>query len=162
MRQRTGWPELPTALTCWRYTGEAYQISIEPAAAGHRYTRAQDAPPAPPRYIEDLLELLASFEGMILRREALLSFHGIQVPLLSTASAAAAPGPSVPPPTAGRERQAPARSRDRARSDAIEPGSEAQSSSGSGSGSASGSDSGTDRDNSESPPRKRTKMASRA
>ncbi|GMP24169.1 hypothetical protein CsSME_00001532 [Camellia sinensis var. sinensis] len=127
-------------------------------------TRARELPTALTcwRYIEDLLELLASFEGMILRREALLSFHGIQVPLLSTASAAAAPGPSVPPPTAGRERQAPARSRDRARSDAIEPGSEAQSSSGSGSGSASGSDSGTDRDNSESPPRKRTKMASRA
>ncbi|GMP24295.1 hypothetical protein CsSME_00001610 [Camellia sinensis var. sinensis] len=83
-RQGTGWLELPTALTCWRYTGEAYQIPIEPAAAGYRYTRAHDAPPictaflASPGYTEGLLELLASFEGMILRRETLLSFHGIQ------------------------------------------------------------------------------------
>ncbi|CAL5364253.1 unnamed protein product [Camellia sinensis] len=73
---------------------------------------SQEMIQAPPRYTEDLLELLASFEGMILRRE---------VPPLSTASAAAAPGPSVPPPAAGRERQAPAPSRDRARSDATEP-----------------------------------------
>ncbi|GMP90465.1 hypothetical protein CsSME_00041583 [Camellia sinensis var. sinensis] len=77
-RQRTGWPKLPTALTCWRYIREAYQIPIEPTAAGHRYVRGHDAPPAPPRYTEDLLELLASFDGMILRREALLGFHGIQ------------------------------------------------------------------------------------
>ncbi|GMP40097.1 hypothetical protein CsSME_00010669 [Camellia sinensis var. sinensis] len=77
-RQGTEWPELPTALTCWRYTGEAYQIPIEPAAARHRYNKALDAPPAPTGYTEDLLELLASFKGMILRREALLSFYGIQ------------------------------------------------------------------------------------
>ncbi|KAF5933525.1 hypothetical protein HYC85_029696 [Camellia sinensis] len=44
VRQRTDWPELPTALTCWQYTGEAYQIPIEPAAARHRYVRAHDAP----------------------------------------------------------------------------------------------------------------------
>ncbi|GMP23912.1 hypothetical protein CsSME_00001352 [Camellia sinensis var. sinensis] len=87
-RQGIGWPELPIALTCWWYTGEAYQIPIELAAAGHRYTRAHDAPLlctkflAPPRYTEDLLELLASFEGMILRREALLHFHGIQYILI--------------------------------------------------------------------------------
>ncbi|KAL7254093.1 hypothetical protein ACSBR1_008482 [Camellia fascicularis] len=37
--------ELLTELTCWRYTREAYQIPIEPPAAGHRYIRAPDSPP---------------------------------------------------------------------------------------------------------------------
>ncbi|GMP27647.1 hypothetical protein CsSME_00003542 [Camellia sinensis var. sinensis] len=114
MRER-----LPTALTCWRYTGEVCQIPIEPAAAGHRYVSAPDAPPG---YIEDLLELLTSFEGIILRREALLGFHGIQVLPIPTAPAAVAPGPSVSLPAARRERQAPARSRGRARSARAESG----------------------------------------
>ncbi|GMP44788.1 hypothetical protein CsSME_00013568 [Camellia sinensis var. sinensis] len=160
----TGARKLPTALTCWRYTGETYQIPIEPPAAGHRYIRAPDAPPASPGYTEDLLELLATFEGMILRREALLGFHSIQVLLIPTAPAAVAPGPSVPPPTAGRERQAPARSRGRARSAQPRPGSEVESIDDSRSGSASGSDNGADRDNAakSTPLRKRTKRASRA
>lgn len=59
---------------------------------------------------------------MILRREALLGFHGIQVPPIPSALAGAAPGPTVPPPTAGRERQAPARNRGRARGARAESG----------------------------------------
>ncbi|KAF5933847.1 hypothetical protein HYC85_030018 [Camellia sinensis] len=42
-RRGFGWPELPTELTCWQYTREAYQIPIEASAAGHRYVRALDS-----------------------------------------------------------------------------------------------------------------------
>ncbi|GMP40999.1 hypothetical protein CsSME_00011253 [Camellia sinensis var. sinensis] len=155
------YPELPTALTCWGYTGEAYQIPIESAAVGHRYVSAPDAPPAPPGYTEDLLELLASFGGMLLRREALLGFHNIQVLLIPTSPTTTAPGPSVPPPEARRERQAPTCKRGRARSTRADS-SETESSDDSGSGSASGSDNGANGDSFESPPKKRKKRASRA
>ncbi|KAI7995871.1 Protein MAIN-LIKE 2, partial [Camellia lanceoleosa] len=43
IRQGFGWPALPTELTSWRHTGEAYQIPIEPAPAGHRYVRAPNS-----------------------------------------------------------------------------------------------------------------------
>ncbi|XP_028057301.1 uncharacterized protein LOC114261261 [Camellia sinensis] len=45
-RQSFGWPELPTELTGWRYSGEAYQILIEPSLPSHRYVRTPDSPPA--------------------------------------------------------------------------------------------------------------------
>ncbi|XP_028112622.1 zinc finger CCHC domain-containing protein 10-like [Camellia sinensis] len=35
-RQSFDWPELPTELTSWRYTEEAYRILIEPPVAGTR------------------------------------------------------------------------------------------------------------------------------
>ncbi|XP_028080936.1 uncharacterized protein LOC114282455 [Camellia sinensis] len=112
--QATGSPETPTMLTCWRSIGMAYQIPIEPAEARHRYVRGRDVPSAPPEYIKELLELLASFEGMILKREALLSLHGIQVQVIPRAPATAtAPAPSPRPSIAkGKERWAPARSRE--------------------------------------------------
>ncbi|XP_028076414.1 uncharacterized protein LOC114278545 [Camellia sinensis] len=100
--RRAGWPEFLTELTGWRYSREAYQIPIKPPLAGHRYVRALDAPPASTEYVEGLLEMLASLEGMILRRESILSFHGIEVPPLPTAVATAAVRPSVPSPAAGR------------------------------------------------------------
>lgn len=104
-RQSFGWPELPTELTGWRYTREAYRIPTEPSVAGHRYVRVPDSPLAPAGYVEGLLTMLASFEGMILRREKLLGFHGIQVPSLPTAVAAVVAGPSAPPPAVKRERE---------------------------------------------------------
>lgn len=40
-RQRTNWPELPTTLTCWQHTGDAYQVPIKPMAAGHELIRVR-------------------------------------------------------------------------------------------------------------------------
>lgn len=118
VKQGFDWLAHPTELTCWRHTGEAYQIPIEPASAGHRYVRAPDSPPAPTGYVEGLLEMLASFDSMILRREALLGFYNIQVlPIPMGPAAPAAPAPAVPPlTTKRRERQAPARGQARRRS----------------------------------------------
>ncbi|XP_028127109.1 uncharacterized protein LOC114323651 [Camellia sinensis] len=121
-RQSFGWPELLTKSTGWQYTGEAYRIPIEPPVAGHKYVRAPDSPPEPARYIKGLLEMLASFEGMILRREALFGFHGIQVPPLPIAPVTAVAGPSAPPPPVGRERQVPVCGRGWAKSAQAESG----------------------------------------
>ncbi|XP_028078521.1 uncharacterized protein LOC114280335 [Camellia sinensis] len=59
---------------------------------------------------------------MILRREAVLGFHGIQVPPIPSVLTGAAVGPAVPPSAAGRECQAPARSHGRARGTRTESG----------------------------------------
>lgn len=112
--QATGWLEIPTMLTYWRPIKASYQILIQLAEARHRYVKACDAPPAPPEYTEGLLKLVALFESMILRREALLSLHGIQVPAVPRAPAVVATlAPSPPSPTAeGRERRVPVNSRE--------------------------------------------------
>ncbi|XP_028118967.1 uncharacterized protein LOC114316515 [Camellia sinensis] len=116
-RQRTDWPELPTTLTCWRHTGDVYQVLIEPAVAGHELVGVRGSTQASIEYIGGALKLITSLMGMVQRREALLSHYGVQIPpILMTLVTAAAPAPTVPPPTVGRkERQTPARSRGRAR-----------------------------------------------
>ncbi|KAI7982454.1 Protein MAIN-LIKE 2, partial [Camellia lanceoleosa] len=73
-----GWPDLPTEQTGWRYSGEPYQIPIEFPLPSHGYVRTPDSPPPSTGYVKVLLEVFASFEDMILRRETMLSSHGIQ------------------------------------------------------------------------------------
>lgn len=100
-----GWPDIPTELTGWRYRS-SYPISIEPPMPDHRHVSDPDSPPVcstafhlslrylgihsvlddlslyvqPPReYMEGMLRLVASLEGMVLRREAQLSIMGFQV-----------------------------------------------------------------------------------
>lgn len=113
----------------------------------HRYVRTPDSPPPSIGYVEGLLEVMASFEGMILRRETMLSSHDIQVTPLQT-------GPSEPSPAAGREIQARGRGRRRvpARRDDDDESSEdeepvspqSKSSKGGGDGTSSGSMGGDD------------------
>ena len=101
-----GWPDMPTELTSWRF-GAPYQVSLEPPLPDHRYVRDPDSPPVcfialiyqsdiwtfipllivlhlylqpPVEYTDELLGMLATFEGMILRREAQLAIMGVQVP----------------------------------------------------------------------------------
>ncbi|XP_028098850.1 uncharacterized protein LOC114298483 [Camellia sinensis] len=84
--QYVGWPDLPTGLTGWEYR-TPYLIPLEPPRPDHRY---------PPReYIEGLLGVVASLEGMVLRRETMLCASGVQVPPLWT-------GPSRPSRAAKR------------------------------------------------------------
>lgn len=120
-RQRTGWPKLPTTLTCWRHTGDAYQVVIELAATGYELVGVQGPTQAPIEYTGRALELIASLIDMVQRREMLLGLYGITIPAISSAPAAAAavpaPAPAVPPSAAGR------RGRDRsARAQSSPPG----------------------------------------
>ncbi|XP_028070419.1 uncharacterized protein LOC114272899 [Camellia sinensis] len=87
-----GWPDIPTELTGWRY-GSSYPISIEPPMPDHRYVSDPDSPPPPREYMGGMLRLVASLEGMVLRREAQLSIMGFQMPSLHTGPQA---GPSRP------------------------------------------------------------------
>ncbi|GMP80448.1 hypothetical protein CsSME_00035543 [Camellia sinensis var. sinensis] len=50
----------------------------------HRYVSDPDSPPPPREYIEGLLGVVASLEGMVLRRETMLCASGVQVPPLRT------------------------------------------------------------------------------
>ncbi|KAI8001417.1 Protein MAIN-LIKE 2, partial [Camellia lanceoleosa] len=72
-----GWPDMPTELTSWWF-GTPYQVSLEPPLPDHRYVRDPDSPPPPVEYTDELLGMLATFEGMILRREAQLAIMGVQ------------------------------------------------------------------------------------
>lgn len=92
--QCAGWPDLPTELTGWQY-GTPYQIPFEPPLPGHRYVSDPDSPPPPREYTEQLLEVVASLESMVLRRETMLYISGIPVTPLQ-------PGPSRPSRAAGR------------------------------------------------------------
>ena len=108
-----GWPDMPTELMSWQYgTTSPTLIPIEPPAPGHRYVSDPDSPPVcstifhlshrhfgsclfiddlslylqPPReYVDQMLEMVASLEGMVLRREAQMSIMGFQVPFISLA-----------------------------------------------------------------------------
>lgn len=98
---------MPTELTGWRY-GTSYPIPIEPPMPDHRYVRDPDSPPVcftaliyysdawtfirllillslhlqpPIEYMNEVLGMVASHEGMVLRREAQLSLMGVQVTL---------------------------------------------------------------------------------
>ncbi|XP_028052468.1 uncharacterized protein LOC114256967 [Camellia sinensis] len=86
--QCVGWPDLSTELTGWQY-GTPYQIPLEPPLPDHRYISDPDSPPPPREYIEGLLGVVASLEGMALRRETLL--HSYSIPV-----APVQPGPSQP------------------------------------------------------------------
>ncbi|CAL5337496.1 unnamed protein product [Camellia sinensis] len=88
-----GWPDIPTELTGWRY-GTSYPISIEPPMPDHRYVSDPDSPPPPRDYMDEMLELVVSLEGMVLRREAQLSILGFQMPPLHTGPQAEPSGPS--------------------------------------------------------------------
>ncbi|KAI8010906.1 Mediator of RNA polymerase II transcription subunit 22b [Camellia lanceoleosa] len=87
-----GWPDMPTELTGWRY-GTSYPIPIEPPMPDHRYVSDPDSPLPPREYIDEMLGLVASLEGMVLRREAQLSIMGVQMPPVYTQPQA---GPSRP------------------------------------------------------------------
>ena len=108
-----GWPDMPTELTSWQYGSTSpTPIPIEPPMPGHRYVSDPDSPPVcstifhlshrhfgsclfidelslclqPPReYIDQMLGVVASLEGMVLRREAQMSIMGFQVPFISLA-----------------------------------------------------------------------------
>ncbi|KAF5933594.1 hypothetical protein HYC85_029765 [Camellia sinensis] len=76
-----GWPDMPTELMGWQYgTTSPIPIPIEPPMPGHRYVRDPDSPPPPVEYMDQVLDMVASLEGMVLRREAQLSIMGFQVP----------------------------------------------------------------------------------
>ncbi|CAL5392530.1 unnamed protein product [Camellia sinensis] len=172
-----GWPDIPTELTGWRY-GTSYPISIEPPMPDHRYVSDPDSPPPPREYMDGMLELVASLEGTVLRREAQLSILGFQMPPLHTGPQA---GPSGPSQGVGRGESS--RRRAGRRAHVIEEGSSeeeepahpqsetfADREGGSGSGSGSGdkseedpkddSSDSNDDDGAEAVPQKRTKRAS--
>ncbi|XP_028075857.1 uncharacterized protein LOC114278068 [Camellia sinensis] len=171
------WLDIPTKLTGWRY-GTSYPIPIEPPMPDHRYVSDPDSPPPTREYTEGLLRLVASLEGMVLRRETQLSIVGVLMPPLHTGPQA---GPSKPPRRAGRGGSTRGRGRCKApvveeeSSEEEEPahpqsetfaGREDDSGSGSGSGDdanedSKGSDSDFDDDDgAEVVPQKRTKRAS--
>ncbi|KAL7193469.1 hypothetical protein ACSBR2_025140 [Camellia fascicularis] len=88
-----GWPDMPTELTSWRF-GVPYQVPLEPPLPGHRYVRDPDSPPPPVEYVDEMLGVMAAFEGMILRREGHLALMGVQMPPVYAPPRAEPPGPS--------------------------------------------------------------------
>ncbi|KAI8017741.1 Protein MAINTENANCE OF MERISTEMS, partial [Camellia lanceoleosa] len=72
-----GWPDMPTELMGWRY-GTSYLIPIEPPMPDHRYVSDPNSPLPPREYMDEVLGMVASLEGMVLRREAQLSIMGVQ------------------------------------------------------------------------------------
>lgn len=104
--QVTSWPELLTELTCWRHTGDPYQVPIKPVATGHALVGVRGPTQAFTEYTGMALEVIAFLMDMVQRREALLSLYGIQVPAILRALATAiAPVPSPPPPAAERRKR---------------------------------------------------------
>ncbi|GMP25798.1 hypothetical protein CsSME_00002487 [Camellia sinensis var. sinensis] len=61
---------------------------------GHRYVRDPDSPPPPIEYMDQVLEMVASLEGMVLQREAQLSIMGFQMPPVYAQPQGGPPGPS--------------------------------------------------------------------
>ncbi|KAI8018576.1 hypothetical protein LOK49_LG04G00699 [Camellia lanceoleosa] len=60
---------MPTELTSWQYgITSPIPIPIEPPMLGHRYVSDPDSPPPPREYIDQMLGVVASLEGMVLRR----------------------------------------------------------------------------------------------
>ncbi|CAL5365445.1 unnamed protein product [Camellia sinensis] len=90
--QHVGWPGLPTELTRWRYE-PSYLIPIKPPMPNHRYVSDPDSQSPPREYTEGLLGLVASLEGMVLRRETQLFIAGVSMPPLPAEPQA---GPSRP------------------------------------------------------------------
>ncbi|XP_028093863.1 uncharacterized protein LOC114293948 [Camellia sinensis] len=76
-----GWPDMPTELMAWQYGAiSPTPIPLEPPMPSDRYAIDSDSPPPSRGYIEEVVGLVATLEGMVLRREAQLSVAGIQVP----------------------------------------------------------------------------------
>ncbi|XP_028063394.1 uncharacterized protein LOC114266676, partial [Camellia sinensis] len=60
-----GWPDMPTELMRWQFgTTSPISIPIEPTMPGHRYVIDPDSPPPPREYMEEVIGLVASLEGM--------------------------------------------------------------------------------------------------
>ncbi|GMP35897.1 hypothetical protein CsSME_00008179 [Camellia sinensis var. sinensis] len=76
-----GWPDMPTELMAWQYGASSpTPIPLEPPMPSDRYTIDPDSPPPSRGYMEEVVGLVATLEGMVLRREAQLSVAGIQMP----------------------------------------------------------------------------------
>ncbi|XP_028058292.1 uncharacterized protein LOC114262134 [Camellia sinensis] len=70
-----GWPDMPTELMAWQY-GASFPtpIPLEPPMPSDRYAIDPDSPPPSRGYMEEVVGLVATLEGMVLRREAQLTF----------------------------------------------------------------------------------------
>ncbi|XP_028104156.1 uncharacterized protein LOC114303219 [Camellia sinensis] len=106
-----GWPDMPTELMAWQYGASSpIPIPLEPLMPSDRYAIDPDSPPPSRGYIEEMVGLVATLEGMVLRREAQLSVAGIQMPTWSGQPQARPPGlhwgagPSEPFQGAGSSR----------------------------------------------------------
>ncbi|GMP24457.1 hypothetical protein CsSME_00001719 [Camellia sinensis var. sinensis] len=158
-RQSVGWPDPLIELTSWRYGGVPYQIPLNPPLLDHRYVRTPDSPPIciTPSidYVKGLLEVMAFFEGMILRREMMLTSQGIQTNEDEEAAS---------PQSESSEGGGDGTGSGSKGSGDVKEGSKDWSGDSSGSSSSSDSDSGADRDSAteSTPPRKRTKRASQS
>ncbi|GMP94247.1 hypothetical protein CsSME_00043772 [Camellia sinensis var. sinensis] len=88
------WPDMPTELMAWQYGASSpTPIPLEPPMPSDRYAIDPDSPPPSRGYIEEVVGLVATLEGMVLRREAQLSVAGIQMPSWSGQPQARPPGP---------------------------------------------------------------------
>ncbi|XP_028098526.1 leucine-rich repeat extensin-like protein 5, partial [Camellia sinensis] len=90
-----GWLDMPTELMGWQYgTTSPTPIPLEPPMPSDRYAIDPDSPLPPREYVEEVVGLVASLEGMVLRREAQLSIMGFQMPPVYAQPQARPPGPS--------------------------------------------------------------------
>ncbi|GMP82987.1 hypothetical protein CsSME_00037074 [Camellia sinensis var. sinensis] len=88
------WPDMPTELMAWQYGASSpIPIPLEPLMPSDRYAIDPDSPPPSRGYIEEMVGLVATLEGMVLRREAQLSVAGIQMPTWSGQPQVRPPGP---------------------------------------------------------------------
>ncbi|GMP23426.1 hypothetical protein CsSME_00001034 [Camellia sinensis var. sinensis] len=163
--RRADWPELPTTLTCWRYIEEAYQILIEPAAAGHELVGIRGPTLIPPMPMEPVG---ATAPAPVVpppvagRREEQISGRG-RARARGTRDES---GPSEPIPSDDDVEKSDSEEAASQHSESSERGDDdAGSKSGDGSSSDSSPDSNSDADGDNalesSPPRKMTKRASR-
>ncbi|XP_028090260.1 uncharacterized protein LOC114290519 [Camellia sinensis] len=89
-----GWPDMPTELMAWQYGAiSPTPIPLEPPMPSDRYAIDPDSPLPSRGYTEEVVGLVATLEGMVLRREAQLSVAGIQMPSWSSQPQARPSGP---------------------------------------------------------------------
>ncbi|XP_028055163.1 uncharacterized protein LOC114259351 [Camellia sinensis] len=89
-----GWPDMPTELMAWHYGAiSPTPIPLEPPMPSDRYAIDPDSPLPPRGYMEEVVGLVATLKGMVLRREAQLSIAGIQMPSWSGQPQVRPPGP---------------------------------------------------------------------
>ncbi|GMP60847.1 hypothetical protein CsSME_00023546 [Camellia sinensis var. sinensis] len=85
---------MPTELMAWQYGASSpTPIPLQPPMPSDRYAIDPDSPPPSRGYMEEVVGLVATLEGMVLRREAQLSVAGIQMPSWSGQPQARPPGP---------------------------------------------------------------------
>ncbi|GMP41824.1 hypothetical protein CsSME_00011790 [Camellia sinensis var. sinensis] len=135
----------PTDLTDWQY-GTPYQILLEPPLPDHRYVSVDTPFLTPPRgYVQGLLEVMASLEFLVLRREMIL--HSYDIPVLSSLLVTPVqPEPSKPSRVAGRGISARGQGRRRAPARCDDESSEEEEDDVTGSGSKGGDDAEEDSD----------------